>query len=79
MKDRKKEILDAVKATVASWRRKHGKDICTDVQVLGRYAWYTFQPDSPQGYTVEVDLSTGESHHKGKGAGCFWTDWEATY
>lgn len=79
MKDRRKEILKAVKETVASWRRQLGQDICTDVQVLGRLAWYTFQPESPMGYTVEVGLVTGESHHKGNGSGSFWTDWEETY
>ena len=79
MKDRKKEIIKSVKETVASWRRQHGQNICTDVQVLGRYAWYTFQPGEPQGYTVEVDLVSGESHHKGNGSGCFWTDWKEAY
>lgn len=79
MKNRRDEILNAVKNTVASWRRQHGKEICSDVQVVGSMAYYTFQPKSSMGCTVEVDLSTGESHHKGKGAGSFWTDWEETY
>ncbi len=24
----------------------------------------------------QVDVLTGESRHKGKGRGCFWTEWE---
>lgn len=79
MKNRREEILGAVKSTIEGWRRQHGLDICTDVQVFGRYAMYSFQPGEPQGYTVEVDLTTGESHHKGNGEGCFWTDWEECY
>ena len=79
MKNRREEILGAVKSTIEGWRRQHGLDICTDVQVVGSMAYYTFQPGSPMGYTVEVDLESGESHHKGRGAGSFWTDWEATY
>ena len=79
MKNRREEILEAVKNTVEGWRRQYGRSICSDVQVVGRMAYYTFQPGEPQGYTVEIDLSTGESHHKGRGAGSFWTDWEATY
>lgn len=79
MKNRREEILNEVKNTVEEWRRQHGKEICSDVQVVGNMAYYTFQPESSMGYTVEVDLSTGESHHKGRGAGSFWTDWEATY
>ncbi len=79
MKNRRDEILNAVKNTVASWRRQHGKEICSDVQVVGSMAYYTFQPGEPQGYTVEVDLATGESHHKGNGSGCFWTEWEEAY
>lgn len=77
MKNRR--ILEAIKNTVEGWRHQYGRSICSDVQVFGRYAMYTFQPGEPQGYTVEVDLVTGESHHKGNGAGCFWTEWEETY
>ena len=79
MKNRREEILNEVKNTVEGWRRQYGNYICTDVQVVGRMAYYIFQPDSPMGYTVEVDLESGESHHKGRGAGSFWTEWEATY
>lgn len=75
----RQEILDAMNAEIKEARSQSGPDICTDLQVLGRYAWFTFMPDSPQGYTIEVDLETGESHHKGRGQGCFWTDWQATY
>lgn len=77
--NRREEILEAVKNTVEAWRRLHGHDICTDVQVLGDCAYYVFQPGKPQGYTVEVDLSNGESHHKGNGTGCLWTNWEEAY
>ena len=79
MKNRREEILEAVKNTVEGWRRKYGPGICTDVQVFGRYAMYSFQPGEPQGYTVEIDLESGESHHKGNGEGCFWTEWEEAY
>lgn len=73
------KMFESMKATVRELRRQYGPDICTDVQVSGQYAWYTVQPGNVQGYTLEVDLSTGESHHKGNGEGCFWTDWEQTY
>lgn len=36
---------------------------------------YAVAPESPNGYTVQVNPWTGESRHCGFGKGCFWTEW----
>lgn len=68
------ENLDNLRDEVQSLRAQYGHDICTDIVVDEDTASYTFMPNDPTGYTMEVYLPTGERRHCGLGAGCFWVD-----
>ena len=65
-----------IEKDINTLREKYGNDICTDVMVCSNIATYRVMPSDITGYTVEVDLDTGKSRHKGNGVGCFWTEWE---